>query len=215
MTEQPKHPCKFSALKSEVLEYYDSALEHYGPQPAGVDWNSIESQELRFIQLLRLLPEKQEEFTLLDYGCGYGALFGFMRENYPNCRYTGFDISERMIQAAQRVNPDPRAEWTTIIPTDAHFDFVVASGLFNVRLGRSPSEWDDYIVTTLDEFHRLSVCGFAFNVLTSYNDPEYRKEYLHYADPRAVLDHCMRNYSRHVSILHDYKLYEFTTIVRK
>ena len=38
---------------------------------------------------------------------------------------------------------------------------------------------------------------------------------LYYPDPGAVFDRCMRRYSRHVALLHDYGLYEFTILVRK
>ena len=39
--------------------------------------------------------------------------------------------------------------------------------------------------------------------------------HLYYADPASVFDLCMRRYSRHVALLHDYGLYEFTILVRK
>ncbi|RYZ15439.1 MAG: hypothetical protein EOO70_06815 [Myxococcaceae bacterium] len=57
--------------------------------------------------------------------------------------------------------------------------------------------------------------GFAFNCLTSYSDPPFMRDYLHYADPCFYFDLCKRTYSRQVSLLHDYGLYEFTLLVRK
>ena len=41
------------------------------------------------------------------------------------------------------------------------------------------------------------------------------REELFYADPGWIFDQCMRRYSRHVALLHDYGLYEFTVLVRK
>ena len=35
------------------------------------------------------------------------------------------------------------------------------------------------------------------------------------ADPAFFFDWCKRNFSRHVSLLHDYGLYEFTLLTRK
>ena len=61
----------------------------------------------------------------------------------------------------------------------------------------------------------VSLKGFAFNVLTLYSDVEKRRFDLHYADPLALFDHCKRYYSRFVTLLHDYPLYEFTILVRK
>ena len=57
--------------------------------------------------------------------------------------------------------------------------------------------------------------GFAFNCLTSYSDAHKMRDYLYYADPCALFDLCKRRYSRYVALLHDYKLYEFTILVRK
>ena len=38
---------------------------------------------------------------------------------------------------------------------------------------------------------------------------------LFYADPLHLFDRCKRTYSRFVTLLHDYPLYEFTIIVRR
>jgi hypothetical protein len=48
-----------------------------------------------------------------------------------------------------------------------------------------------------------------------YSDPERMRAHLYYADPCRLFDHCKRRYSRHVALLHDYGLYEFTILVRK
>jgi len=91
----------------------------------------------------------------------------------------------------------------------------LASGIFNVRLGRSDAEWFDYLQTTLDVLDRTSSLGFAFNCLTSYSDEDKKRDYLYYADPCRLFDLCKRRYSRHVVLLHDYGLYEFTILVKK
>ncbi len=72
-----------------------------------------------------------------------------------------------------------------------------------------------YVLETLDDLHRLSLKGFAFNALTSYSDPEHIRDDLFYADPSWLFDHCKRSYSGQVALLHDYGLYEFTILVRK
>jgi hypothetical protein len=94
-------------------------------------------------------------------------------------------------------------------------DYGIASGIFNVKLGRGDAEWWIYFETTLDVLDRTSQHGFAFNCLTSYSDADMMRDYLYYADPCALFDLCKRRYSRHVALLHDYGLYEFTILVRK
>ena len=65
-----------------VARYYSSRLREFGPVAKGVDWNSSESQELRFAQLCRILPSEQP-FSIGDIGCGYGALLDFQPGQGP------------------------------------------------------------------------------------------------------------------------------------
>jgi len=71
------------------------------------------------------------------------------------------------------------------------------------------------IEATLDVLDRTSRSGFAFNCLTSYSDADKMRDYFYYADPLELFDYCKRRYSRHVALLHDYGLYEFTILVRR
>ena len=52
------------------------------------------------------------------------------------------------------------------------------------------------MVDTIDRLAALSTRGFAFNMLTSYSDPEYMRDDLYYGDPRFFFDHCKRRHSR-------------------
>jgi hypothetical protein len=94
-------------------------------------------------------------------------------------------------------------------------DYTVASGIFNVKLEASSTEWERYVLRTLEKISSLSKRGFAFNVLTKYSDPEFRRPDLYYADPLLLFDYCKTKLSRFVTLLHDYPLYEFTILVRK
>src|SRR5688572_10104367 len=86
-------------LRDQARRYYDSKLAEHGPSAKGVDWNSEASQELRFAALLRLL-EGEADASVLDYGCGYGALAVYLRRHGYIGPYAGFDVSERMVAVA-------------------------------------------------------------------------------------------------------------------
>jgi SAM-dependent methyltransferase len=199
----------------DIAEYYTGKLSEYGEQPRGVDWNGEASQLLRFEQLVRVV-DKAEDFSINDLGCGYGALYDHLRVHYGNFRYSGCDVSEAMIDAASRRHRDCRNVlfWVAAAPPE-RADYGVASGIFNVRLDRSDAEWHACLLRTLDSLDRTSQLGFAFNCLTSYSDSGKMKQYLYYADPCALFDHCKKHYSKNVALLHDYGLYEFTIVVRK
>jgi SAM-dependent methyltransferase len=200
------------ALLANVDRYYTGKVEEHGPTPRGVDWNGEASQELRFAQLLELC-RGERVFSLNDYGCGYGALVGYLARVGLEADYRGFDISTAMVDHARAAHPGMR--FVTREEDLEPSDFTVASGIFNVKLDTAFEFWTDYVLETIEHLDHLSLRGFAFNVLTSYSDPELMRDDLYYADPAFLFDHCKRRYSRHVALLHDYGLYEFTILVRR
>lgn len=205
-----------TSLLDEVATYYAEKLAVHGDTPRGVDWNGEESQMVRFAQLCKIIDSKTPNFSLNDLGCGYGALLDYLRDKYANCIYLGVDVSQEMIKvAAQRHATADQARFIIEAEPDVVADYGLASGILNVRLGRSDAEWFDYLQATLDVLDRTSRLGFAFNCLTSYSDEEKKRDYLYYADPCRLFDLCKRRYSRQVALLHDYGLYEFTILVRK
>jgi SAM-dependent methyltransferase len=202
-----------SPVLDGVASYYAGKLAEHGETAAGVDWNSTSSQELRFAQLLRI-AEGETTFSLNDYGCGYGALLDFLDDRGLRVDYRGFDVSEEMVAAARRRFADRPERFTSDAGELQAADYTVASGIFNVRLDVDDTTWLAHVRRTLDRMRALSTSGFSFNMLTSYSDPERMRPDLFYAEPQTILDHCIRRFSRRVAILHDYELYEFTTLVR-
>jgi SAM-dependent methyltransferase len=204
----------FKAILDEVRQYYDGKLGAFGATPKGADWNSLESQELRFRQLLQVC-DRSGTFSINDYGCGYGALVDYLSDQGYAFEYAGFDISENMITQARELHKGQECcDFFTEESQLTIADYTVASGIFNVSLETSDEEWRDYILTTLTKIAELSEQGFAFNALTRYSDQELMRRDLYYADPLFLFDHCKRIFSRFVSLLHDYPLYEFTILVR-
>lgn len=201
-----------------VNSYYTEKVLKHGPSPHGADWRNEESQLARFVQLLKLVKNTATDFSINDLGCGYGKLYEFLNENYDSFSYTGYDLSEEMISNALRLygnsgSHDFRAIGDLDELTPA--DFTVTSGIFNVMMGHSADEWQDYFLTVLRQMDRVSKSGFAFNCLTIYSDKEYMKDNLYYADPCFYFDYCKKHFSRNVALLHDYDLYEFTILVTK
>lgn len=204
-------------ILSAVKKYYTEKVVKHGETALGVDWNSKESQYLRFEQLSSVI--QRENYSILDYGCGYGEYVNFIgndRLKRDLVHYTGFDISEEMIRKAKATfGSFDNVKFDTTLSGIKH-DYAIASGLFNVKLDIADElTWYDYIIETINKLHHYTEKGFAFNALTSYSDPEFMRAYLYYADPLKLFDYCKSNFSKNVALLHDYNLYEFTIIVRK
>lgn len=165
--------------------------------------------------MLKVCEDTDGQFSLIDFGCGYGALIAYLKRHGFDVRYTGFDLSKSMLEHAAREHGDPPGFSFVTSPDELEpADYTVASGIFNVKLDVSDSEWKEYVLRELEMLARLSRRGFAFNMLTSYSDADKMRPDLYYGDPRFFFDHCKRRYARNVALLHDYGLYEFTMIVR-
>lgn len=207
---------KNKKIIDEINQYYTGKILENGISPNGVDWNGKESQYLRFQQLskvFRLNPELS--LSVIDFGCGYGEYVNYLKSNYPDFTYFGVDISEKMLEAAQSLHQIPNCHFSQNIEDFGPKDYLIASGIFNVRNEISDADWKDYIEEHLHTFNNFTENGFSFNMLTSYSDKPFMKDYLFYADPLYYFDFCKKNFSRNVALLHDYELYEFTIIVRK
>ena len=202
-------------ILASVADYYSLKLATHGESPRGVDWNGKESQVLRFDQLCKII-DTCEPFSLIDLGCGYGALYEYLESHHKEFTYHGYDISRDMIEAAEKRYAGRHNTRFTFSQEPQHeADYGIASGIFNVRLSFDDEKWHEHLLTSLDILNRISIKAFAFNCLTSYSDPEKMQEYLYYADPCELFDLCKRRYSRDIALLHDYGLYEFTILVKK
>lgn len=204
-----------SKIEFAVSQYYTNKILEFGETPKGVDWNTADQQTLRYELLLQIVRDA-EPTVIADIGSGYGFLVELLEARGIPYTYLGYDISKEMIDRANaRYQNVPHVTFKVGKSPEAPVDYAVASGIFNVRMNFSDEEWLQYIFGVLDEMHAKSKRGFSFNCLTAYSDPPKMRKDLYYADPLALFDHCMRNYSRFVTLLHDYPLYEFTVLVRK
>ena len=151
-----------------IESYYTQRLAKYGATPLGVDWSCLATQCLRFVKLL-LICDFSAPFSINDLGCGYGALFGFIRERHPGARfdYTGIDLSAAMIARARRRHrgsPGQRFRIGRKSPQIA--DYTLASGIMNVKLGHSRAVWETHVAEVLREMRATSRRGFAVNFMS-------------------------------------------------
>ena len=202
-------------ILDQVERYYSGRFAEHGATARGVDWNSPESQELRFAQLLKLCPDSSSSFSINDYGCGYGALAEYLRNRGRDFVYCGYDLSREMLRVARERLNGTGARFEEDESAMGVADFCVASGIFNVRLDIDDVTWTSYVLKTIDRLDQLSAKGFGFNMLTRYSDPDHMRADLFYGDPASFFDHCASTFSRKVALLQDYGLYEFTILVRK
>lgn len=197
--------------------YFTEKLEIHGPIAKGVDYNGEEAQAIRFAELVRVV-DPSKPFTITDYGCGYGAMFDYLQKKDWQFEYYGVDLIEKMVIAGHETHKNfSNAHFTTDEKEIPVADYLVAAGIFNIKLESPYDVWQDFVLETLPRMNALCSKGFSFNMLTKYSDEDRmaKRPDLFYGDPLLYFDFCKRNFSRNVALLHDYSLYDFTIIVRK
>jgi SAM-dependent methyltransferase len=200
---------------ARAAAYYAGKFAEHGARPEGVDWRDEASQRLRFDQLLAVCDDL-DDATILDWGCGYGALLAHLRARGLDAEYRGFELAEEMVAHAEETFAgDGRARFTADAAALPEADYVLASGVFNVKQDVPEEEWAAYAAAEIRRMAEHARRGLAFNVLTAYSDPERMRPDLWYPEPAALFDLCKRELSRHVALLHDYGLWEFTIHVRR
>ena len=197
---------------AQIRRLYEESLKQHGVTPPGVGWRDPVSHALRFSKLAAVIAVRDESFSVNDLGCGYGAYYEWLVNNgYRVGHFRGHDISEKMLAEARVRFPAAEFAHGERLGTPADYSF--ACGIFNVRLEAGEDDWRAHIEATLDNLNAFSLRGFAFNLLTTYVD--YREPHLYYGDPCYFFDFCKRRFSKKVSLLHDYRLFEWTIHVVK
>lgn len=198
--------------------YFSKLINLYNSRPIGVGWNSKKAQEIRQNQVLKIIKNKKN-FSINDIGCGYGHLYNFLKKkNYKNFFYLGYDISPKMIEIAKKkIKSKTKIKFKVInsLNNIKISDYSVASGVFNVKQNFKNIEWQKYICKSLKEINMKSTKGFSFNMLTSYSNKKLMRNDLYYGNPLFYFNFCIKNFSRNVTLIHDYNLYDFTILVRK
>jgi len=205
-----------NALK-KYKAYFTEKIETHGADPKGVDYNGFEAQEIRFDQLIKVI-NSSAAVSIIDYGCGYGALFDFLQKKNLQFTYYGFDMIEKMAVAGKDAHKDfVNARFFHSESDLMVADYLVAGSIFNNKFEANNDEWQNMISATLQRMNALCSKGFAFNMLTKYSDEDRMalRPDLFFGDPLFFFDFCKRNFSRNVALLHDYGIYDFTILVRK
>jgi SAM-dependent methyltransferase len=206
---------EFAEIYASVESYYSEKIIAFGPIPPGADWDSIITQEVRFLQLLKIC-NLSAPFALNDVGCGYGALFSYLTRYYSetDIDYLGFDISPAMINHANSLQRDlSRAGFMVANVSSRLADYSVASGIFNVKLDHPRDEWERYIGKTLVDMHASSRRGFAVNFMTPDAVNE-NPEGLYCTTPNPWVRFCENRLGSSTQVVADYGLREFTLLVR-
>ena len=138
-------PLKTSYSIEELTRYFNHRITQFGPTIEGLQWQSRDSQETRYNVIKHHLPNQKS--SLLDVGCGCGDFFHYLKKHQLPFHYTGIDVSANMIISAQESYPSGIFKCLSLeeISINHSFDYVVASGTFNIRM----YDYQNYLINQL------------------------------------------------------------------
>jgi len=207
---------ELTEIYSAIEIYYTEKVLQFGATPRGVDWESGITQEVRFVQLLRIC-DFSESFSLNDVGCGYGALSSYLSKYHADTDidYLGFDLSSDMVRRAAANRPGRSSiEFVVSHVSPRTADYSVASGIFNVKLDQATERWEAFVGKTLDDMRETSRRGFAVNFMAPRANGQPTNAGLYATLPGPWIRHCEHELGSTVELLGDYGLCEFTLLVR-
>ncbi len=208
--------CDPSPLHAGVAEYYTQKVKVFGCTPLGVDWTCQATQEMRFVQLLKLC-DFGAPFSINDLGCGYGALADFLHRRYSACTvdYLGIDLSREMVRRAKRRSaPLGGVRFVKGSASPRMADYSVASGIFNVKLDASDADWGAFIKETLQQLAATSRRGFAVNFVASPPNGQLVTQGLYTTPSGRWAEYCTNHIGAHVQVIDGYGMHEFSLLVR-
>ncbi|NDV88761.1 methyltransferase domain-containing protein [Aurantimonas aggregata] len=207
----------FADLRETVDAYYSRRLARFGPTPLGVDWSCVPTQEMRFVQLLKLCDlSTSKKLVLNDLGCGYGALLAYLGWRHPDIAldYLGVDLSAAMIAQAKRLwRGQPAIAFATGGDCPRVADYSFASGIFNVALDAPRDRWEAYVASVLDNLRATSRIGFAVNFVAARPASAEAKPGLYSTSPERWTTYCETELQARVALVTGYGMREFTLLV--
>lgn len=182
--------------KKELLAFYDRHLRDFGDRPEAVRWTP-EGQQRRYRTMVGITGDFAGK-KVLDFGCGKGDFYGFMRDKGLSFTYCGVDINEHLIELAKSKYPE--AEFIAMDIDEAklarEFDIIFVCGVFNLRIAGI----EDCMKTVLKKLFHLCRESLHVNFLT-YHVPQRSIE-LFYVKPEEILAFAVGELSGNVTLRH-------------
>ena len=195
--------------KQAYIERYNRRLSEHGYDPKSLGWGGgRERQELRFSVFAESVLQPDD--SVLDVGCGFCDLYGYLRCTEWGGDYLGVDINGELLKVGREVYPGVQASVIDILetPPNRTFSWTFASGVFNAKLNG-----DDnlrHIEQMLGRMFALSEKGVACDFMSTFVDSRHPCAY--YMNPFDAVT-IAKKLSWKVLLRMDYLPYEFMLFV--
>lgn len=190
----------------EILsDYYGEKFRIYGHDTRSLGWIPG-ARKVRFSALTAI--SGLDGGSVLDVGCGFGDLYGFLTGKGIKINYTGLDLNRDFIEIARKAYPDGRFIVGDIDEMGAEeYDWAFAAGVFTLKI----SDNEAFVRRSLKKMFDVSRSGFAADFLS----PGYGTDDTYWrCPPEKMLELC-RSISKRVAVRCDYMADEYCVYVYK
>ena len=155
--------------KQTYLQRYGERLNEFGDDPKTLGWGGgIERQNLRFKILSEIGVSGKD--SVLDIGCGFADLFGYLSTVGWKGVYLGVDINGDLLEVASKKYEKATLKQIDILESNLaeQYDWVLSSGVFNAKL-----DFEDnliYIEKMLRRMFQSAKKGVACDFMSTYVD---------------------------------------------
>ena len=154
---------EFTTLQEETNKRYLERYKQHGVSSLSLGWSNLVHQYVRYQTVCDSIALKGKK--ILDFGCGFGDLLGYLQHNNIACEYIGVDINQVFIEQARSRYPKQRFEVYNCgkpIPNAWQSDIIIALGLLNYK--QTKVENSAYAKWLLSELYKTAkqavVCDF-------------------------------------------------------
>jgi SAM-dependent methyltransferase len=204
-------------ISKNFRDHYRKTFLNYGATSQGVDWGDKEwAVEIRQSKMLEVIKDlAQQPLSLLDVGCGYGALAEIIKKRRLNVNYVGIDVVTEMVSEAKKRHPDYNFKSGDILEMDmGSYDYVVCNGILTQKISASTLEMNSFAQELIKKMFDLCRYGIAFNVMSTHVN--FYKDNLYYRNPSELMAWCQSELTPHAKVDCAYNLwYEYTVYLYK
>lgn len=198
----------------KIKEMYQGSFAEHGDSPSSLLTPKVR-QELRF-RALDSFFVSGKMLRILDYGCGLGYLFGYLKSKGYAFEYVGVDIVPDFIAHCRKKFAAPNTRFELITPEsvlETDFDLVYSSGVFNIKSHADPALSKSYALERVQQLFNSSRGALVVDFLSPYVD--FQQEDSQHFSVEEVSAFFVKNLSRRFMLRHDLLPYEYTVIAYK
>lgn len=217
---------------SKINDFYDSQSESFddkkyqhisnkNKRAQEVAWSDYESQKKRFDVLFDVGVKDGD--TVLDFGCGLGAMYEYIQKRDLQINYIGVDINKDFIDDnrsyfKKELNNEKKSikfqHISTIDDVVNNFDWFIASGVFTIEFSIKD------VLEIITKAYDKSKKGLSFNFIGE-DDVKKTKDYDGFIvyNPEFIKSELEKHFGK-VELIKNYlevsdKLDDFTIHIKK